>query len=465
MAVFVRLFCRVRLCDHAFLLSCFFALLILGLWRFSLSEIKLQSFPLRQYYDQEVLLAGRVVSDPQTIDKKTQFKLGEIKLKDASLGGRALVTIYNRQGMNFGDGIYLRCDLQRPERIEEFDYGRFLAKDDIVALCRQGEVLALEKFDRDWLGQPWRSLNSSLLEFKSSWRELFIGTLPTDEGSLLSGIMLGDGYLMGKDLKDAYSRSGLSHLVAISGMNMTMIAVFLLWLLVIWGLWRRQASLAAVALIWLYTLAIGWPSSAVRASVMSSLVLLAYALGRLAQAERLLALSACLMLALNPRLLRDDVGFQLSFLAFLSLVWYYEPLRDFIGKYNTNKYLQLPLEIISLTLAAQVLTWPILAYNFAQVSAVAPLANLLVLWALGPLMIMSLLGSVLSIAMPAAWSLAPAYFLAHWLNATAIYFGNLPFSAIAFGRGGLHLFILYYCGIMFITLRSKLSINAQDTVS
>lgn len=410
-------------------------------------------------------LSGQVVDMPQTVGDKTQLKLGAIKLQQVQLSGQILLTVYKQKPVGYGDRLFFRCQLQAPERIEDFNYDRYLAKSGIVAMCRPGEVLAMEKFHTDWQSASWTSLKKTILEFKNGWREIFIINLPADEGNLLAGIMLGDGYLMSQELKDAYSRSGLSHIVAISGMNMTMIAVFLLWLLVLGGLWRQQAISAAIVIIWLYTLAIGLPSSAVRASLMSTLVLIAYAFGRLAQAERLLVLAASLMLLVNPRILRDDVGFQLSFLAFLSLVWYYEPVRDYLGKYITNKYLQLPLEVICLTLATQVLTWPILAYNFEQVSLVAPLANLFVIWALGPLMIMALIGSLGTFILPALWSLAPVYFLASWLNVVAVYFGNWPYGVAIFNSNNLYLFILYYCGIMFIIWRRKILKNAENSKS
>lgn len=409
-------------------------------------------------------MKGLVVDAPRLIDRKTQFELAEISVGNIEQSGKALVTFYgNNQTINFGDEAIVRCWLEQPQPIEKFRYERYLAKDNIVALCRQAEILFSEPFVSDWRSQPYRSLMSRLLSLKSDWRETLMRALPANEGSLLAGVMLGDGYLMSQEMKEAYSRSGLSHIVAISGMNMTMIAAFLLFCLVRAGMWRHQASLLAIILIWAYTLAIGLPSSAVRASVMSTLILFAYSVGRLARAERLLALAAALMLLLNPRLLRDDVGFQLSFLAFGGLMAYYEPIKHYLGRFLAHRYLQIPLEILSLTLAAQVLTWPILASNFGQVSWVAPFANLVVLWALGPLMVLAFFGLLLSYLIPPIWSLAPAFLLALYQNAAAEFFGGWPMSAINFEDTSIYLFILYYCGIMLITFRHNTRKNDQDT--
>jgi competence protein ComEC len=188
---------------------------------------------------------------------------------------------------------------------------------------------------------------------------------------------------------------------------------------------------------------------------MSSLLLIAYLLGRLARADRLLLLTALAMLFANPRLLRDDVGFQLSFLAFAGLLAYFEPIKLCLGRYLKHKRLALPLEVVSLTLAAQVLAWPILALNFGQISWVAPLSNLLVLWALGPMMILAFIGLLLASILPPVWVLAPALLLAKYQNAVARVIGEWPYGIIDAQGWSVYLFILYYCGIMLITLRTN----------
>lgn len=456
-AVFVRqLYGSRRFGSYVLLFVCSLALVFLGMWRYSLSEIRLTQLSLRNFHEQRVDLIGRIANEPRTADSKVQFELAEISIKNIQLTGRALVTIYRSpETVEYADQLRLRCRLEAPQPIEDFRYDRFLAKDDVVALCRQAEAVNVDKFRPDWRREPLKSLMSRLYEFKSGRRAQLLSALPADEGSLLAGIMLGDGYLMSQELKDAYSRSGLSHIVAISGMNMTMIAVFLLFILVRLGLWRREASLISIILIWAYTLATGLPSSAVRASIMSSLLLIVYLSGRLARAGRLLLFTALAMLVVNPRLLRDDVGFQLSFLAFAGLLAYYEPLKGYLGRYLKSKYLAMPLEVISLTLAAQVLAWPILAMNFGQISWVAPLSNLLVLWALGPMMILAFSGLLFASIVPPVWALAPALLLAKYQNAVARIIGGWPQSVIDAQGWSVYLFILYYCGIMLITLRTK----------
>ena len=143
-----------------------------------------------------------------------------------------------------------------------------------------------------------------------------------------------------------------------------------------------------------------------RAGLMGFLVLWALKLGRLNKMTNSLIMTAAVLLLINPRLLRDDAGFQLSFLALAGLVYVYPIFKAIWQKIKWPKLKGLS-DAWLITLSAQVFTLPILAYNFNQISLVAPIANLAVLWSL-PILTISILGAlVLSILWP---SLAVLFF-------------------------------------------------------
>lgn len=454
-AVFVSWFAKDKVLLLMLMFS--FASLFLGLWRYSLNEGRLHALSVRKLIGKEQLMEVSIDQEPQIMKGKIKAFATSVKTKDAVFTGRILIQLYSKEALAYGDTMHLRCRLEAPEPIEDFRYDRFLEKDDVVAVCRQGKILSIAKSGKDL----FRTFFSHMLVIKAWSRERLLAELPYDEGSLLAGIMLGDSYIMSEELKTAYSNSGMSHIVAISGMNMTLIAVFLLWLFVRLGLWRRQASAAAVATIWMYTALVGFSSSAVRASIMSTAVLIAYASGRLASADRLLALTAALMLAVNPRLLRDDLGFVLSFSAFLGLLWYYEPIRSFMARFIKWKYAAIPLEIFSLTLSAQVLALPIIAMSFGQISWVSLGSNLFVLWAIGPLMIFTAAGLALQVFIANQIVLAPAWFLAYWLNLNAAFFGQ-PWGSINLNANVLYLSLGYYFCILMMTMYAKFRKNDED---
>lgn len=200
--------------------------------------------------------------------------------------------------------------------------------------------------------------------------------LSPPQSSILGATMLGENERLSYDLKEKLNRSGTRHITAISGMNIIILANMLIGLGLFLGLWRGQAFYFALITIILFIIMVGAPSSAVRAGIMGGIVLFAEKIGRLSQAQRLLVITAAIMLAFNPLLLWFDAGFQLSFLATLGIVkmfaWFREKFSgvpDILGMRNT----------LAMTFPAVIFTAPILAANFGQVSLVSLLTNILII--------------------------------------------------------------------------------------
>jgi competence protein ComEC len=133
------------------------------------------------------------------------------------------------------------------------------------------------------------------------------------------------------------------------------------------GLSRKQAFYLAVLLLVIFIILVGVPASAMRAGLMGFFVLWALKLGRLNKITNAIILAGAIMLLINPKLLRYDIGFQLSFLAILGLIYFYPLINDWMIKIKMPK-LKGGREIFSMTIAAQVFTLPITAYNFSTVS-------------------------------------------------------------------------------------------------
>jgi len=142
------------------------------------------------------------------------------------------------------------------------------------------------------------------------------------------------------------------------------------------GLWRKQAFYITIVLMLLFIVLTGLQASAVRAGIMGGLLLLGQHLGRINISARALAYAASIMLLLNPFLLTRDVGFQLSFLAVLGIIYFSPIISSFLTKIPNTLHVR---EIMSMTIAAQILTLPILIVNFGFISLVSILGNLLIL--------------------------------------------------------------------------------------
>ena len=174
---------------------------------------------------------------------------------------------------------------------------------------------------------------------------------------------------------------------------------------------------------------IGFPASAVRASIMGWMVVLAMYLGRLNKSTNALLLVAALMLAFNPKLLLDDIGFQLSFSAVLGIIHF----SPFIEKWlqSVQNFLALR-DVLIMTFAAQIATSPLIIFYFERLSLISPVVNLLVVPTL-PYLMMAGLGAIfLSLALPmlSLYLFWPVYFLLSYIIKIIELFSLIPYAAI-----------------------------------
>lgn len=279
-----------------------------------------------------------------------------------------LVSVYGYAPYSYGDELEVKCLLEIPKS-ETFDYQMYLAKDGIFYLCQKAkiEIIAREQGNKFY---------AVILKIKSRLQKNIDKAIPAPQSGLLSGLLLGGDDKLSKAMQDNFSRTGLTHIVAVSGYNVTIIAEYLMLLGIFLGLWRKQAFWFALIGIFLFVLLVGFPASAVRAGIMGSLLLWAMKNGRLANAQNAIIFSAGIMLLINPLLLRYDIGFQLSFLATIGIV-YFSP---FLENQMMKKYRAFGIwEILILTLSAQVFVLPIILFNFKNLSLISPVANVLVL--------------------------------------------------------------------------------------
>jgi competence protein ComEC len=206
------------------------------------------------------------------------------------------------------------------------------------------------------------------------------------------------------------------------------------------GFWRKHLLYLISGTLMVYIIMIGAPAAAVRSLIMGFMVLLGIHLGRINRLDIALVFAGALMLLFNPKLLRYDIGFQLSFLAVFAIVFLHPQFMKIYEKiklkydFLNNKIIQIFLEIISISLLIQILTFPILLVSFKQVSLIAPLANLLILWTL-PFLLASLIAAlVLSFIFP---SLALVLFLPSKITLAYIIFiaqmlEKVPFAYLIF---------------------------------
>jgi competence protein ComEC len=255
--------------------------------------------------------------------------------------------------------------------------------------------------------------------------------LDGERRALLAGIVLGEDEGLSDELRDSFKASGLYHLLAVSGQNITFLALGVIGLAWLLGIPRLAAEVVAIAAIAAYVLAVGWQPSVVRAGVAGGLASLAWLLSRPRDRWHFLALGAAVLLAWTPASLLEP-GFQLSFAAVGGIFLLLPRLRLALEGYPLTEWLR---DALAVSTACGAATAPILWFQFGSVPVYSLLANVLVTLAIGPLLGLALVGSLIQPLLPSvAVALA---FLNGWvvayIAACARLVGGLPLAQIGSG--------------------------------
>jgi competence protein ComEC len=403
--------------------------------------------------EKELVITGRLTQPPDLRDTYASLRVRAERLRSsdslsyAEVQGLLLarVTPESASDLHYGDRVVLRGTLETPPEDEDFSYRDYLARQGVYSYLPRARVALLEPNQGNFL-------LGAIYWLKERALHLVYRLWPDPEASLLAGILLGVETGIPESVQQAFKDTGTSHIIAISGFNITILAGLLATL---FGrlLNPRQGAIAALLGIALYTILVGTDAAVVRAAIMGGLSLFARQVGRRQHGLNTLAFTAALMALINP-LVPWDVGFQLSFAATLGLVLYAEPLTQaFINllsrhtSADTAKRLAGPVgEYFLFTLAAQITTLPITAYHFHRLSLIAFLANPVILPAQPPIMILGGLALFLGLiwhplgqlTAPLAWP-----FILFTIRAVE-FFGQFRAGVLILGQIGLLSVVLFY---------------------
>lgn len=324
----------------------------------------------------KVTLHGYISKEPDRRPMQTKYtvEVDEIHestetLDRASLRaqGKILVTdhaFYPRH--EYGDEVEVTGILERPTQIEDFHYDRYLSRYDIYSVMYRGTMETLSSGH----GSRFFSFLSVLKDrFEHKLNRLY----PEPHASFMAGLLTGSRRGIPEHLLADFQRTGLTHIIAISGYNIAIMIAVITGALFFLPLKFR--FIPAILAIIFFTLFVGASPSIVRAAIMGGLSLFALHVGRERHSLIAILLAATAMVAWNPKLLWYDAGFQLSFLAVLGLSFFAPVLERFLKPIPNILGLR---ESFQMTIAAQITAVPLIIILFGQFSLVAPLANILV---------------------------------------------------------------------------------------
>ncbi|TAK03324.1 ComEC/Rec2 family competence protein [Patescibacteria group bacterium] len=200
--------------------------------------------------------------------------------------------------------------------------------------------------------------------------------LPEPYAGFLTGLIFGGSSALPDGLREAFRTTGLSHILSASGSNVALTTFIFFNFVITTPLGRRWGTRVTAALLLLYVFVAGAGAAIVRAAIMGSVVLLGETMRRRASPHNALLLAATLMLAFDPTLLREDIGFQLSIAATYAMMAWAGPVGERLAFLPERFGLR---ESLAGSLAAIAITMPIVLWHFGTVSLIAPIANLVVL--------------------------------------------------------------------------------------
>ena len=348
-----------------------------GGFRFSSSLPPLDEHSLRFYNDRgTVEIQGLVSEEPDIRDRYCLLTFSAARIvangQSQNVSGSALIRVSRYPAYHYGDVLRLTGELQTPSQSEDFDYRTYLAHQGIYSVIYYPSV---ELLDSDQGVPPLQWIYSLRERLGAS----LAGALPEPQASLAEAIFLGLRGGIADSLSEAFSRTGTAHLLAISGLHMSIIiAIFLSLGMLLFGRRRSIYVWLTLGFTWLYALLAGMHPPIIRAAIMGSLFVIAVYLGRQGSAIIALVFAAAVMVGIQPGLLWT-VSFQLSFLAMAGLILLYPYLQTW-GRKGVARICgdretlagagNMTSDLFAASLAATVAVAPLIAYNFGIVSLV-----------------------------------------------------------------------------------------------
>ena len=353
---------------------------------------------------------------------------------------RASILCNERDGrarrLSVGDGMRIVSELREPENYHadsNFDYRRWMSVHGFVATTFllpsswQSLPVSLDSLSRtDRLSLRAMRLRESLLSRIHSLRGM-----SAEERAVVAAMTLGDKSGLTVELKETYSVTGASHVLALSGLHLGII-YFILTLLFSRRRVHAMGQAAVVVTIWGYVFMVGLPASAVRAATMFSLCSLVSMLNRDRMSLNTISFAAVVMLAANPLYLWD-VGFQMSFMAVIGILVFYNPIyRCLSGRrvWGVRMFRRL-WGLTSVSVAAQLGVAPLIAYYFGRFSSYFLLTNIIAVPLTTIIIYFTfILFALTPLAFLQGWAGEVLLRLVSWLNGGLELIASLPGASI-----------------------------------
>jgi competence protein ComEC len=307
--------------------------------------------------------------------------------KKKETSGKVLVQLPRDSDAEYGDTLRFTGTLEIPFESEEFSYKKYLSREGVFS------IMSFPKFEK--IGEKHHLLFSPLYQVRVWFDSELKKRIPSPESAFAAGILIGDRSGFSGEWEERFRITGLSHLLALSGYNVTIIALAVFFVTI----WLPKNLRIATTVLFLATFVVfvGGGSSIIRAAIMGGIGLFIVHSGRTTHGLYLLLIACVIMAILHPLILVYDPSFQLSAAGVLGLLAFSEPIGRAAERFLQNRFFR---EILVATLAAQIGVLPLILYLFGEVSVISPIANVAVVPIIPTAMLFSFLAVMAGIFSP-----------------------------------------------------------------
>ena len=405
-----------------------------------------------------ILITGVIVNYPDQRDQiiNLEIKTEEIQLPEnlepVPVHGKLLAKIPVENQVQYGDRVMLKGYLSIPPDEEDFSYRNYLKRKGIFVYMPRGEFENLEP-NQAGLFLYW------IYQLRSNALALTYQLWPDPEASLLGGILLGIEAGIPEDVQRSFRETGTTHIIAISGFNITIVA----------GLFSRifsrlfnprRGALAAILGIGIYTVLVGGDAAVLRSAIMGGCSIFAHQIGRRQHGINAAALASLIMILFDPQI-PWDVSFQLSLSATLGLILYADLLAQRFFEISirvlpleaAQRITQPVSEYFLFTFAAQLTTFPVMLYHFHSFSISTFITNPVILPVQPPIMILGGLAVILGLIWnPLGRAAAPlVYPFVLYTIRVVEWCARLPVKGFHPGQIGIGWVVLIYGMLLLLT--------------
>lgn len=368
--------------------------ILVGLVLTSSQRVSVQS-PIITFNGKSVTVSGTVVDRPDVRAEGTFYKVAlsslQEKGKNRPIPGVIRVKVSgNGKIFAYGDVLALRGKVGVPEppgNPGAFDYRQWLNRQGIAAT-----LYVQDSQQVHYLGRAGSPLHRMAYSLRDGLEKIFDQTMSPNQAVILNGLIFGTRGEIPPDVQQAFNETGLVHILSVSGYHVALVVALVLALLRLFRVPTHLTAWVAIPVLLFYAIMTGLGPAVLRSTLMAILLLLAQHLGRPQDWPTTLAVAAGVILVQNPLTLYD-IGFQLSFVATWGLLYLTSRLNALLP--NLPRSIAL---LITVPLAAQLATLPLVLLYFNLVSPVSILANLLTTHLVALVMLfggLGLLGGVL----------------------------------------------------------------------